>query len=250
MVSGKLDANSHTYILRMLHCLIGKSDVLAESDQDFYLFTIVEKFLVKNHHNYNVEASYRNLLRHVVQSLDKINQKKHHLFTTALHEGLRLNMITPKTLENIVIDKLYLSFMERARIEYIKDNKYTPKIDKINQASLFVFFTNHNLEKEFEDREKQVTEVINNLSARDIVEYLAIYSVNNHSTGRRMLAQLLSQLILKAKGKSLERHNVIGMLQNAQEQGFYNYYQFKNITEILIEDYSKRISNYELENHL
>lgn len=250
MVSGKLDAGSHNNIMRMLHCLISKLDVLAESEQDFYLFTIVEKFLVKNYHNYNVEASYRNLLRHVIHFLDKINQKKHHLFTTALREGLRLNMINAKSLENVTFDKLYLSFMEKARIEYIKDNKYTPKIDKINQASLQVLFTNHNLEKELAENEKQVVELVNNINSKDIVEYLAIYNVHNTPTARRVLATLLNQLTNKAKGKSFERHNVIGMLQNAQEQSFYGYYQFKNVTELLIEDYKKRIGNYEMENHL
>lgn len=160
-------------------------------------------------------------------------------------------MITAKSLEKVVFDKMYLSFMEKARIEYLKDNKYTPKIDNINQASLFVLFTNHNLEKFLEEKETQVIELINNqLGSKDIVDYLAIYNAHNSSSGRRVLAALLSQLINKAKGKSFERHNVIGMLQNSQEQGFYTYYQFRAITELLVEDYKKRIGNYELENHL
>lgn len=94
-------------------------------------------------------------------------------------------------------------------------------------------------------------ELINNqLGSKDIVDYLAIYNAHNSSSGRRVLAALLSQLINKAKGKSFERHNVIGMIQNSQEQGFYTYYQFRAITELLVEDYKKRIGNYELENHL
>lgn len=39
------------------------------------------------------------------------------------------------------------------------------------------------------------------------------------------------------------------MLQNALEHKFYTFYQFRKITELLIEDYKKRISNYEIENH-
>lgn len=59
-------------------------------------------------------------------------------------------MINAKSLEKITFDKLSLSFMEKARIEYIKDNKYTPRIDNINQSSLFVLFTNPNLENVLE----------------------------------------------------------------------------------------------------
>ena len=84
----------------------------------------------------------------------------------------------------------------------------------------------------------------NQISSKDIVEYLSIFSAQNSPPGRRLLAALLSQLIIKTKGKSFERHNIIGLLQNALEQGFYVYYQFKNITELIIEDYKKRINNY------
>lgn len=90
-----------------------------------------------------------------------------------------------------------------------------------------------------------MNDLINNqLSAKDIIDYLAIYSAHKSSSGRRLLAALLNQLINKAKGKSFDRHNIIGMLQNASEQGFYVYYQFRAITELLIEDYKKHIPIY------
>lgn len=89
--------------------------------------------------------------------------------------------------------------MEKARIEYIKDSKYTPKIEKITQYALHVLFTNHNLEKDLADNEKQVVEFVNNISSKDIVEHLAIYGDYNAPAARRMLASLLNQLIIKAK---------------------------------------------------
>jgi hypothetical protein len=54
VVSGSLDANSEHSIFRILHCVIGKLDVITENDLQYYLFTTLEKYLQKSHKNYSV----------------------------------------------------------------------------------------------------------------------------------------------------------------------------------------------------
>jgi hypothetical protein len=55
-------------------------------------------------------------------------------------------MLTKKSVENIDVDKLTLSFFDKSRVLYIKDETYTPKLDRIAQGSLDILFTNRNLE--------------------------------------------------------------------------------------------------------
>jgi hypothetical protein len=55
-------------------------------------------------------------------------------------------MLTKKSLENINVEKLGLSFFDKSRVMYIKDEAYTPKLDRIAQGCLDLVFSNRNLE--------------------------------------------------------------------------------------------------------
>jgi hypothetical protein len=80
----------------MLHCLVGKIDLLIEVDISGYLFATLDRYLSKNHKNYNVDYNYRQLVKHLVNYIDKISAKKHRLVNTIVHEALRLQLLTKK----------------------------------------------------------------------------------------------------------------------------------------------------------
>lgn len=146
VVGGSLDANSENTIFRILHCLIGKLDLITELGLNGYLTMTLEKYLLKNHKSYNVESNYRQLVKHLVSSFEKLIVKKSFFTNNVVKEALRLGLLTKGSLENVDIEKLGLRFFDRARAQYVKDPTYAPVIEKVSQGTLDIIFSNHNLE--------------------------------------------------------------------------------------------------------
>lgn len=103
VIGGLFDANSSNSIFRMLHCLIGKIDIVEEVGLGGFFFSTLERYISKNHKNYNMEWNYRDLVNHLASRISQIQEKKHHLATTVVREGLRLGLLTHKHLETVNI---------------------------------------------------------------------------------------------------------------------------------------------------
>jgi hypothetical protein len=145
VVGGNLDNNSENTIFRILHCLIGKWDLITELGLDPYLISTLEKYLLKSHKSYNVESNYRQLVKHLVIYLERLTVKKSFFAGNIVKEALRLGLLTKESLEKVDLEKLSLRFFERARAQYVKDPTYAPVIEKISIGSLDIIFSNHNL---------------------------------------------------------------------------------------------------------
>ncbi len=104
VLGGNLDVNSENVIFRIMHCLIGKLDMLNELNLNYYFNSAIEKYVTRTHKNYNVESNYRQLIKHLVAHLNKFATNPRNYFVTVIvKEALRLGELTKNSLEKIEI---------------------------------------------------------------------------------------------------------------------------------------------------
>jgi hypothetical protein len=141
-----------------------------------------------------------------------------------------------------------LPHFQRERAQHIKDPSYTPSIERVTNGTLEILFTNPNLESQLVENEKKVIELIASLGPRDLAFHLSIINISRSPSSKRILAELLNNFI--AKFKSADRIDLIGLMQNAYEKNIFSFYQYKKVTERIIEEYRKKIHNFSVDNHL
>jgi hypothetical protein len=248
VIGGALDINSANSVFRILHCLVGKIDLISELGLHHFLFATLEKYLSKNHKNYNVEHNYRQLVRHLTNYIDKVQARKHHLATTIVREAIRLGQLNKKSLENVSIEKLGLGFFERSRALYLNDNTYAPAVEKVTQGTLEVIFSNHNLENLLVEHEKRIIEIVQNINPQQVCYYLTITCHTHSPAAKRLLAEMLNTVV--AKLSYLERVDLPGLFQNALHHNFYHFSQFRKLTEKVVEQFRGRINGWSIETHL
>lgn len=49
---------------------------------------------------------------------------------------------------------------------------------------------------------------------------------------------------------SFDRIDINGIFSNALDKGFYNFHQFKRLTEKAIEEFRRKLGNYSIESHI
>jgi hypothetical protein len=78
-VSCSLDPHSEFVLFKIIHSLISRLDVVAETENISLFLAILEKYITKSHKRYNLETTYRSLLKHLLTQLDKITPVRQRL---------------------------------------------------------------------------------------------------------------------------------------------------------------------------
>lgn len=71
--------------------------------------------------------------------------KRPRIQSQIIEEGLALDYVTKRHLENIDLDKLYLPYFSKTRAFQIKDPSFTPDLTRFTNNSLEIVLTNPNL---------------------------------------------------------------------------------------------------------
>lgn len=100
VVYGWLGASGEISLFKIIHAMISKLDLLVSTESGINFCHMLEKYLTRNYKRFNLEQNYKNLVKHLIANIDKVAVKKNTL-RLVLEEGLRLNLLTKKTLENI-----------------------------------------------------------------------------------------------------------------------------------------------------
>lgn len=98
MVYGYLDANSEISIFRIITIMINNIDLLISTENSSHFYNMLEKYLTRNFRRYNLEQNYKNLLKHLVGNIDKMALARKGTLRIIVEEGLRLNLLTKKSL--------------------------------------------------------------------------------------------------------------------------------------------------------
>lgn len=81
--------------------MISKLDLLASTENGVHFCYMLDKYLTRNYRRFNLEQNYKNFVKNLVANMDKIAAIKKGTLRLVLEEGLRLNLLTKKALENI-----------------------------------------------------------------------------------------------------------------------------------------------------
>lgn len=90
--------------------------------------------------------------------------------------------------------------------------------------------------------------IIKETNYRELAHYLTFYNLHRSASGKKILGEILSNLVEKLA--SFDRIDINGIFSNAFDKGFYTFNQFKRLTEKAIEEFRKKMSSYSIESHM
>lgn len=88
-----------------------------------------------------------------------------------------------------------LNFLDRSRINYMKDRNFKPELDRISGSTLHLIFSNQNLEPVLAENEKKLIEIIQNAKPKDLTNYLSHYGGFKAPVYRRIVVEVLNKLL-------------------------------------------------------
>ncbi len=160
---------------------------------------------------------------------------------------MALDYVTKRHLDTIDLDKLYLPYFTKTRAYYIKDPSYVPELTRFTNNSLEVILTNPNLEKYIQSNYKAIVEKIKSLEGNQAVYLASIFNIHKSAHSRKLMSELLT--IVSEKLKSSNRCNVLGLFDNALDNNYYSFYQYKKIVQKVVDDFKKYVYVYSIESH-
>jgi hypothetical protein len=201
-------------------------------DIGFALF--LQKYLCRNHRNYNVDNTYRDLLVHVLQKLNFF-EKNVRITQFFIEEGLRLDLITKKIAENINFKAYRLGFFEECRFKYLLDRSFKPEIRDVTVRSLKVILSNHNLASFAEENLEKILKVIEKLYSNDTCQLLTVFNLPLNKATSSIAIALVNRL---AKAETpLERAglDLVGVAGKLLKSNLYNKKNVRKLTEKIVE---------------
>lgn len=247
-IGGALDGYSQSTLFKIMHQLITNYNLIVELKSDGPFFNMIERYLNRNYKRYNLENQYRSLIKHLLTHLQSMMTVRPRITGLVISAALKFNCLKEQALVNINVDDIKnLDFFDRCRLKYLKDRSFKPELDRISVATLGLIFSNHNLEPVLIENEKKILELIQTAKPKELGSYLAQFSGKSVNY-RRILSEILNQLL--ANLKVFDKLDVTTILNNALDNNFYGFSQFRKLTDRLIEEYRTRINSYSIDSHL
>jgi hypothetical protein len=217
-----------------------------EIEIGFALF--LHKYLCRRHYNYNVDNTYRDLLVHVLQKINFF-EKNVQIAQAFIEEGLRLDLITKKIVENINFKAYRLSFFEECRLKYLLDRSFKPEIRDVTVRSLKAILSNHNLASFAEENLEKILKVIEKLYSNDTCQLLTVFNLPLNKATSSIAIALVDRL---AKPETpLERGglDLVGVAGKLLKSNLYKNKSVRKLTERIVEIAKARIKRFSVQSH-
>lgn len=90
--------------------------------------------------------------------------------------------------------------------------------------------------------------IIKETDFRELAHYLTFYNLHRSTSGRKILGEILTNLVEKLA--FFDRIDINGIFSNALDKGFYTFSQYKRLAEKAIEEFRRKMGSYSVESHM
>jgi hypothetical protein len=90
-------------------------------------------------------------------------------------------------------------------------------------------------------------EKIKTLDANQAVYFVSIYNIHKSAYSRKIMFELLNVIVEKLKNSN--KCNILGMFENAVNNNYFTFFQYKKIALKVVEDFKKYFYSFSIESH-